>query len=60
MKQDDEFSPEETDRRMKEMVRRCAGMAPTFDFETGQNIGEPKIPDNELKARGYPCKPWWL
>lgn len=56
---EDTFSPEETSRRMEEMVRRCAGMVPTFDLRTGQNLGEPKLSDDELKARGYPCEPWW-
>lgn len=55
----DLFSLEETERRMEEMVRRCVGMAPTFDFETGQNLGEPKLSAEELKERGYPCEPWW-
>lgn len=56
---DDFFGPEETDRRMGEMMWRLGGGKPRMDYATGQNKQEPFLSEEELKRRGYPCKPWW-
>lgn len=38
-----DFSPEECERRMTELVHRCCGRPATFDMNTGQNFSEPKL-----------------
>jgi hypothetical protein len=56
---DDVFPPDEAERRMKEIMRRACGQRGTFDLATGQNFGEPKLSEAELKRRGYPIEAWW-
>lgn len=53
---DDWFSPEESDRRMKEAMRRMFHNGATMNMTTGQNLKEPFLSESELKQRGYPCE----
>lgn len=53
---EDWFSPEETDRRMKETFRRLFHKPRTMNMTTGQNLEPPFMSDDELKVRGYPCQ----
>lgn len=56
---DDFFSPEETERRVGEMMARLGGRPPSINMATGQNLRPPFLSEEELKRRGYPIKPWW-
>ena len=48
-----DFSPDECERRMNEVIRRMARRPPTFDMETGQPIEGGQLSAEELKRRGY-------
>lgn len=52
---DDFFSEEETERRMKEAMRRMCNQPPQMNMTTGQNLQPPFLSEEELKRRGYPC-----
>lgn len=49
------FSEEETERRMSECLRRLGRVPARMNMTTGQNLQEPFLLDEDLKARGYPC-----
>ncbi len=53
---DDLFSPEETERRMSEAMRRLSGRPRAMNMTTGQNLQPPFLSEAELMARGYPCE----
>lgn len=53
---DDWFSPEETDRRLKEVMGRMAGRPRAMNLKTGQSLQPPFLSEDELKERGYPCE----
>lgn len=57
LKQSDFFSPEESDRRMKEAMWRMGGNKALMNMKTGQNLQPPFLSEAELAARGYPCDP---
>lgn len=48
-----EFSDDEVERRMKEVLLRIGGKPATFDLETGQPFEGPQLDDDELRRRGY-------
>lgn len=48
-----DFSPDECERRMTEVVRLACGHAPTFNLETGQPLTGAQLVPAELKRRGY-------
>lgn len=48
-----DFSDDEIDRRMTELMRRCAGHQPTFDMKTGQPFKGEQLSNEELRRRGY-------
>lgn len=50
------FSPEETERRMLEVMRRLGNQSPQINLMTGQNLSPPFLSDKELKERGYPSE----
>lgn len=52
-----DFPPDEVERRMAEVMRRCFNQPGTFDLETGQTYKEPHLSDDELKRRGYDVVP---
>lgn len=52
---DDWFSPDESQRRMEEVMRRMSGRPPQMDMATGQNLKEPFLKKGDLIKRGYPC-----
>lgn len=58
-KPDEFFSPEETGRRMTEMMARLDGRPATMNMATGQNLQPPFLTEAELKVRGYPIEAWW-
>lgn len=53
----DFFSSEESDRRMKEAMRRLFGKPAQMNMKTGQNLQPPFLSEADLAARGYPCDP---
>jgi hypothetical protein len=48
-----DFSPDECERRMSEVVRRFCGQKPTFSLQTGQPFTGEKLLPEELRRRGY-------
>lgn len=50
---DIDFSDDEVDRRVQELIRRCGKQKPTFDMETGQPYEGDRLSDDELRRRGY-------
>lgn len=52
----DFFSPEESERRMSEAMRRLSRQPPRMNMTTGQNLQSPYLADEDLRARGYPCE----
>lgn len=57
-----DFSEDEMERRMNELIRRMVldphrRQKPTFNMETGQNYEPPFLSDDELRRRGYDVPP---
>jgi hypothetical protein len=48
-----DFSPDECERRLAEVMRRCCGQKSTFNLETGQPYEGERLTQAELKRRGY-------